>query len=142
MAHEGYHGIYFVDEDFREFSRRRWENLGAEARRFITAYFQFQAYDTADNDLVINEFMAHVLQQSAAQAAVYFGGNLPNRMTGTSPWRRNSLPEDESVSPDGNPYWPVIADAFTVEARAFSDYAARRWGLAAGRVRTVTVRGE
>jgi hypothetical protein len=139
MAHEGYHGIYFIDQEFREFSRRRWENLNREARRFILSYFQFQAYDTGDTDLVINEFMAHILQQSAGQAAGYFGGNLPNRMIDTSPWRRNSLPEEESVSPDGNPYWPVIADAFTAEARAFSDYAARRWGLAAGRVKNVTV---
>jgi hypothetical protein len=139
MAHEGFHGVYFVDEEFRDFSRRRWENLSPDAKRFIIAYFQFQAYDTGDADLVINEFMAHTLQQTAGQAANYFGANLPNRMIGTSPWRRSALPEEESVSSDGTPSWPVIAGAFTVEARAFSDYVSRRWGLAAGRVWKVTV---
>ena len=134
MAHEGFHGIYFIDEDFRNFSRQRWELFPAAAKKFLLSFFDFQAYDTTDQNLVINEFMAHVLQQSAAQAAWYFGEYQPNRMIATSPWRRASLPEKATVNPDGRSYWPDIAAAFTSEGEVFSRYVNQRWGLAAGRV--------
>jgi hypothetical protein len=134
MAHEGFHGIYFIDEDFRNFSRQRWEAFPAAAKKFLLSFFEFQAYDTTDQNLVINEFMAHVLQQSVAQAAWYFGEYQPNRMIATSPWRRASLPEKATVSSSGSQYWPDIAAAFTAEGEAFSRYVNQRWGLAAGRV--------
>ena len=133
MAHEGFHGLYFMDEDFRNFSRRRWEAFPAAAKKFLLSFFDFQAYDTRDKALVINEFMAHVLQLPVSQAAWYFGDFQPNRMITTSPWRKSTLPEREEVR-DGRRYWPDLAEAFTAEAEAFSRYVNQRWGLAAGRV--------
>jgi len=133
MTHEGFHGIYFMDKDFRNFSRSRWEAFPAVAKKFLLSFFDFQAYDTKDPYLVINEFMAHVLQLPVSQAAWYFGDFQPNRMITTSPWRRSTLPEREEVR-DGRPYWPELAEAFTAEAGAFSAYVGQRWGLAAGRV--------
>jgi len=134
MTHEGFHGLYFIDDDFRNFSRRRWEAFPAVAKKFLLSFFDFQAYDIKDSGLVVNEFMAHVLQQPVSQIAWYFGEYQPNRMIATSPWRRSSLPEKEEISADGRPYWPEIARAFTAEAEAFSRYVNQRWGLAAGRV--------
>ena len=134
MVHECFHGIYFIDEEFRNFSRQRWEIFPPAAKKFLIAFFEFQAYDTKDTNLVINEFMAHVLQQSVAQAAWYFGEYQPNRMIAASPRRRASLPEKEEIAADGNPYWPEIAAAFTAEGEAFSRYVNQRWALAAGRV--------
>jgi hypothetical protein len=140
LVHEGFHGLFFIDEDFRQFSRRRWEALDRKAKRFILSYFDFQNYDIKDDYLVVNEFMAHVLQQPASQAERYFGETIPNRMIGVSPWRKNALPEREEISVDGKSSWPELAEAFTVEAELFSDYVTRRWGLAAGRVRRILVR--
>jgi hypothetical protein len=134
MVHECFHGIYFIDEDFRNFSRQRWEAFPPAAKKFLLSFFEFQAYDTKDTNLVINEFMAHVLQQPVAQAAWYFGEYQPNRMIAASPRRRASLPEKEAVTADGRTYWPDIAAAFTAEGEAFSRYVNQRWGLAAGRV--------
>jgi hypothetical protein len=126
MAHEGYHGIFFIDEDFRDFSRRRFEQLSSSARRFIVSYFGFQQYDTGDEYLMINEFMAHILQQSVSGASDYFGRQLPERLEPT--WRASVLPRKDEGT------WPVLADEFTAEARAFSAYVNQRWGLSAGRV--------
>jgi len=134
MVHECFHGIYFIDEDFRNFSRQRWEAFPPSAKKFLLSFFEFQAYDTKDTNLVINEFMAHVLQQPVAQIAWYFGEYQPNRMIATSPWRRASLPEKAVVTADGRTYWPDISTAFTAEAEAFSRYVNQRWGLSAGRV--------
>jgi hypothetical protein len=134
MAHEGFHGIFFIDEDFRNFSRTRWEGLGQAPRNFILSYFDYQAYDITDTYLVINEFMAHVLQQPVSQAGRYFGETLAARIDASS-WRRTVLPpKDEATNS-----WPGLADAFRAEAEAFSSYVNQRWGLAAGRVRKVSV---
>jgi hypothetical protein len=129
MTHEGFHGIFFVDEDFRDFSRRRWEALPPAARRFILSYFDYQHYDIQDEYLMINEFMAHVLQQPVSQAARYFGETLASRID-ASPWRRTILPEKDEAA--GN--WPELAAAFRREAEAFNAYVNERWGLRAGQV--------
>jgi len=134
MVHEAFHGLFFIDEDFRTFSRRRWEQLPYAAKRFITSFFEYQQYDIKDEYLLINEFMAHVLQQPVSEAADYFGSFLPRRLEST--WRASALPQKHEASDT----WPALASAFTAEARAFSDYVNSRWSLSAGRVWGLSVR--
>jgi hypothetical protein len=129
MAHEGFHGLFFIDEDFRNFSRTRWISLPRQDKAFITSFFDFQRYDIGDEYLMINEFMAHILQQPVSRASAYFGETLPRRVE-TSPWRRQALGEKDEKTNS----WPALAAAFTREARAFSDYVNSRWGLSGGRV--------
>jgi hypothetical protein len=130
MTHEAFHGIFFIDADFREFCKQRWDNLDRTAKRFITSYFDFQQYDINDSYLVLNEFMAHCLQQGVSASGKYFGESIAGRLYEKSPWRRAALPlRDEEA---GN--WPELADSFKRETAAFSEYASMRWGLAAGRV--------
>jgi hypothetical protein len=134
MVHEGFHGLFFIDEDFRDFSRRRWERLPATAKRFIVSFFEYQQYDIKDEYLLINEFMAHILQQPVSQAGEYFGRNLPSRLE--TSWRRTALPPKDNASGS----WPSLAAVFTSETEAFSAYVNQRWGLAAGRVWGLVVR--
>jgi hypothetical protein len=135
LVHEGFHGIFFMDEEFREFSRRRWENLDGGAKGVFRSYLDFQRYDLADPYLVVNEFMAYCLQQPVSQAGPYFGETMPRQIL-TSPWRGSVLPPSEK-SPAGE-RWPSLARLFTQEAEAFSAYVSRRWGFAAGRVSSIT----
>jgi hypothetical protein len=134
MVHECFHGLFFIDEDFRTFTRDRWQKLPAEVKRFIVSFFGFQQYDTADEYLVINEFMAYILQQSVSQAGRYFGQTLPVQLEDS--WRKAHLPAKDETSNS----WPSLASTFTREAEAFSAYVNKRWGLAAGRVHLVTVK--
>jgi hypothetical protein len=135
MAHEGFHGLLFIDEDFRAFSRRRWEGLSRQAKNFIRSYFDYQGYDTGDEYLMVNELMAHCLQQPVSQAPRYFGETLASRID-SSPWRREALPEKDEASGS----WPELGRVFRIEAEAFSEYVRKRWGLSAGRVWDVQVR--
>ncbi|MDR2964732.1 MAG: hypothetical protein LBU88_03040 [Treponema sp.] len=127
LAHEGFHGLYFVDNEFRNFCRRRWEGLSEPAKIFLTAYFDHQQYDTKDEYLLINEFMGHIMQQPISQAADYFGRNLPSRLENTM--RASDLPPKDNATGT----WPELALAFTSEAQALSDYVNLRWGFTAGR---------
>jgi len=134
MVHEAFHGIFFIDEDFREFSRRRLAQFSPAAKRFIASFFEYQQYDIRDEYLYINEFMAHVLQQPVSEAADYFGSFLPRRLEST--WRASALPQKNEASGT----WPALESAFAAEARAFSDYVNSRWSLAAGRVWGLSIR--
>jgi hypothetical protein len=133
MAHEGFHGLYFTDSGFREFCKQHWDAFAPVPRAFILSYFGYQGYDVNDTDLMINEFMAYILQQPVSQAEYYFGVNIAN-VIDASPWRRTVLPPKDEASGS----WPVLANAFRIEAEAFSRYVNQRWGMAAGRVWTVT----
>jgi hypothetical protein len=135
MVHEGFHGLFFIDEDFRDFCRRRWAGLSRQARNFILSYFDYQNYDTGDEYLVINELMAHCLQQPVSQVSRYFGETLASRIN-ASPWRRQVLPEKDEAAGS----WPELGRAFRIEAEAFSEYVHTRWGLSAGRVWDIQVR--
>ncbi|MDR0721999.1 MAG: hypothetical protein LBF75_04270 [Treponema sp.] len=135
MVHEGFHGLFFIDEDFRNFSRHRFETLDPTAKGFILSFFDYQHYDVQDSYLMLNEFMAHVLQQPVSHAASYFGEYLAARID-ASPWRRTVLPPMDEASHS----WPDIARSFHTEAVAFSAYVNQRWGFAAGRINRITVR--
>jgi hypothetical protein len=119
MIHEGFHGLFFLDEEFREFSYHRYENLNPQAKRYLLAYFSYLGYDTSYQFLVVNEFMAYVLQQSLASNSDFFGGNILNVVNNRI--QVTSLPE--------------ILAAFQAEAMAFSAYVDLRWHFAAGRLR-------
>lgn len=129
MVHEAYHGLFFIDADFRDYAQERWDNLEPRARAFISSYFDYLRYDTTDTYLMKNELMAYCLQQPVASAGRYFGKVLAERLD-ADPRRRRVLPPKDQASGS----WPTIADQFTSEAVAFSTYAERRWDLSAGRV--------
>ncbi|MDR2193679.1 MAG: hypothetical protein LBP19_04325 [Treponema sp.] len=135
MAHEGFHGLFFIDEGFRAFTKNRYDALAPVARNFIRSFFDYQHYDITDSYLVLNEFQAYVLQQAAHQSYWYFGGNLAARLE-ASPWRRAMLPKKDESSGT----WPDIGKAFQTEANAFSAYVQERWGFSAGRNWRVKVR--
>jgi hypothetical protein len=137
MVHECFHGLFFIDGDFRDFSAGRWENLSPEAGRFFISYLDFLSYDTALSYLTVNEFMAYCLQQLSAQAPHYFGEYLAGQIA-ANPLRRAALPAEEQQTADGRRVWPALVRAFAREAEAFSDYVSRRWGFSAGMIFSVT----
>jgi hypothetical protein len=130
IVHESYHGLYFIDKEFEDFCRSRWENLNPTAKAFILQYFAYMQYDTNNVYLMANELMAYCLQQSVANAGTYFGTNLAGTLD-TNQMRRHVLPPKDEESNS----WPLIAELFTQETRAFSDYVNQRWGLRAGTLR-------
>jgi len=114
MTHEGYHGIFYIDEEFQNFSANRWERFSAEAKEFLLSYFKVQNYDLDNHYLMVKEFNAHLLQQPVLQTSDYYGRVLA--------WRVGVTPR------------PSVVSTFVSETRVFSDYANNRWGFEAGRV--------
>ncbi|MCL2093518.1 MAG: hypothetical protein FWH12_04905 [Treponema sp.] len=133
MAHEVFHGLFFIDQDFRNFSQRRWEALPDYARTFFLGWLNLSAYDITDEYLVVNEFMGHILQFPPANIPWYFGEHLPNQMAAPTAGLRSILPARETRTLEGRPFWPDLAETFAREADAFSLYVTQRWNLQPGR---------
>ena len=75
LAHEGWHTLFFRDESFRNYVTAVYYNLEPNTQAFLIDYFKSQpslGYDTNDEYLMKNEFMAYVMQQRIGAVADYF----------------------------------------------------------------------
>ena len=75
LAHEGWHTIFFRDEEFRNFVSAVYYTMDSDSRQFLTDYFKSQpslGYDVNDEYLMHNEFMAYIMQQKLSDVGNYF----------------------------------------------------------------------
>lgn len=75
LAHEGWHTIYFTDEDFRNYVSVVYNIMDRQTMDFLMTYFRSQpslGYDQNDEYLMQNEFMAYILQNGEGKAGEYF----------------------------------------------------------------------
>lgn len=83
LAHEGWHTIFFRDAEFRNYVSAVFYTFDPTSRDFLIDYFKSQpslGYDTNDEYLMHNEFMAYIMQQRISEVAKYFV-HLANRST-------------------------------------------------------------
>lgn len=75
VAHECWHGIYFMNEDFRNYVKNLYEKFNPVALDFLKSYWHTApglGYDLNDEYLMKNEFMAYLLQLSPEATGKYF----------------------------------------------------------------------
>ncbi len=84
LRHELSHGQYFTNADYAAYARRFWDVTLTEAeRRRFRAFLGSEGYDTAQDDLMINETQAYLMH---TQDGRYFNasavGMTPARLDG------------------------------------------------------------
>lgn len=125
LAHEGWHGIYFTDERFRNAVAAVYGTMDGESRDFLEQFWGTQEdlnYDTTDAYLTQNEFMAYLMQQRLSDVSSYFV-HLANRGS-----VMRGIPElCQYVRATGGA-------AFEDAARVLDEYAQDNFGLACGRI--------
>ena len=132
VAHEGWHGIFFVDKDFRDTVASIYYSLQSADPRaldFLFRYFQVTPslnYDTSDNYLMQNEFMAYMLQRPVSACEKYF----------TDMAARNHA--QTFIKEEADYILETKAQSFVGASQMLEDYVASRWNLAAGRVWLLT----
>lgn len=75
LAHEGWHTLFFTDSDFRNYVAAVYNVMDEKSMEFLMDYFKSQSslgYDTNDEYLMQNEFMAYILQNLPNHAGEYF----------------------------------------------------------------------
>lgn len=126
IAHEGFHGLYFISPEFRQKVSEVYAALSPQARDFLVDYFtavDSLGYDTADNYLMENEFMAYLLQQGPDSVGPYFSGTLAERYARYGGDSRLASYVKQTGARD-----------FAAAAAELNDFIFTRWGLSGGRI--------
>ncbi len=128
VAHEGWHGLFFIDEEFRNTVGSVYYTLQAtdpNALRFLFRYFEVTPslqYDTSDDYLMKNEFMAYMLQRPVSQIEKYYVDTASRNHSQTL------------IKEEADYIIATGASGFEGAAKMLNDYVGLRWNLAAGRV--------
>jgi len=72
ITHEGLHGLFFSDPEYRSACGEIFNSLPEEGKEFWQYFFTWMAYNADDPYLVVNEYQAYMLQQSVSSAEDYF----------------------------------------------------------------------
>jgi len=76
LNHEGYHGVFFTMEEFREKSWEIWNNISPNKQRFWEIFLSHREYDITNEYLLVNEVMAFHLQQTPERGRDYFNRQI------------------------------------------------------------------
>lgn len=125
MAHEGYHGLYFIDADFRAKVSGVYRTIDSRAISWLESYFTSYGslgYDTNDRFLMENEFMGYLMQQPLDKVSRYFTDSINGRF----------------IMHDGDPALAAYiaesqAGEFVRAAEDLNGYVYARWGISGGR---------
>ncbi|QTQ16652.1 hypothetical protein [Treponema parvum] len=124
-AHEGWHGIFFTDADFRNTVAAVYYTMDQNALAFLHQFWSTQPglqYDLNDTYLMHNETMAYLMQQPLSQLQPYYMARAS--------WV--SVQKNQKASAD---YIIKTKAAGLEDAAAVLDsYAFDRWRFNAGRV--------
>lgn len=72
ITHEGYHGLYFASQEYRQEVKSIWDNLSGDEQEFWKIFLDWKLYEVRDTDLVMNEFQAYLMQQHLSYVDTYF----------------------------------------------------------------------
>lgn len=100
LTHEALHALFFAFEGFREGCDEVWLGLAPEEREFWYLFFDHRGYDVNNPFLVLNEFMAHLLQQPVAEIDEYLKDFRYPIMLKEDPGRKPFLDALEESYPD------------------------------------------
>lgn len=129
LAHEGWHTLFFRDADFRNFVSAVYHTMDSKSLDFLIKYFQSQislGYDTTDDYLMNNEFMAYMLQQPLSAINDYY----VSRASWASVTKY--CPEDAAYIRRTN------AQGLEDAAIALNEYVFDAYGLIAGNISLVS----
>jgi hypothetical protein len=122
-VHESSHALYFTDPGFASFVRSAWAGIGTEERWFWKLYFGWMNYDTANEDLMANEFMAYLIQQPLSRVEEYFTKTLPPRVLENHP----------ELAPRVEAWMRAWGTGFVRHAAELQAWLEARYGIRAGR---------
>ena len=131
LCHEGMHGIFFIDQDYRSYINDLYNQTDRNSIEFLKAYFVATPslnYDINDDYLLKNEFMGYLVQQGLTFTSKYFSTNLATRK-GVN----EKFPELCKYIKN------TKAQGFVDAASHLDEYLYQRWGMQTGREWTVYI---
>jgi hypothetical protein len=101
LVHEGYHGLFFSSKPFRDRVFSYWDTLSTEEQDFWRIFLDWKRYNVLqDNYLLVNEFMAYLMQQDRSRVDSYFFNHTIPTLIAAKPEERERLELFVSQHPD------------------------------------------
>ena len=125
ITHECLHGIYFTEESFRDIVSTVFRQTDPRAVLFLRRYFEIYPtlqYNTDDDYLLQNEFMAYLLQQGRNSLQQYY-----TRIS----WFRTIYRAEPALC---KYIRNTNAKAFMQAAAQMSSFLYTTWGIKGGRI--------
>ena len=125
ITHECLHGIYFTEESFRNIVSTVFRQTDPRAVLFLRRYFEIYPtlqYNTDDDYLLQNEFMAYLLQQGRSSLQQYY-----TRIS----WFRTIYRAEPALC---KYIRNTNAKAFMQAAAQMSSFLYTTWGIKGGRI--------
>ena len=122
IHHEGYHGVFFSDEEYRNEVQAIWAGLDPKERLFWRRLLENMTYSGDSETLLVNEFQSYINQQSESEVGHYFLEHVVPRF-------KNGAPQYADFIEDVIATFP---DTFEHSAAALSGAVYRSTGMIAG----------
>lgn len=131
LTHESLHGVYFTQKTFRDAVDTVFYAMDSQSLLFLQRYFELTPslhYDTDDQYLFKNEFMAYTLQQPIEQVQSYYVEKLSRRkaISAAEPALCTYIQKTNAV-------------AFREAADTMNDFLFKQWGIIGGRVNQAVI---
>ena len=115
LIHEGYHGLFFTQKQYRETVLSVWNSLSRVEQSFWRVFLSFRNYNPNDEYLVANELQAYLMQVSRERLDAYYWNYAVPELYKNLPSIRGSLDTLKEEYPD-----TFHRTAAQIEAAAYS----------------------
>ena len=100
LIHESFHGLFFTSPRFRIACLDSWRNLSTAEQDFWKLFFSYRTYNINNEFLLVNEFMAYLMQQEKSDLDWYYKEFVANQLTGAYPERKQEIEKFYRDYPD------------------------------------------
>ena len=127
ITHEGYHGIFFSDLEFAAEVRTIWDGLEETEKQFWYDFLAWKRYEIDNPYLVVNEFMAYLMQQSIENIESYYKDYIIPKYLIALPEKAESM----------NEFFQNYPDHFLENAKKVEEAVYRSNTITAGELRCI-----
>ncbi|WP_053228340.1 hypothetical protein [Spirochaeta cellobiosiphila] len=125
LTHELFHGLFFTDPLYRDYIRKVWYDLDEDSHRFWSIQLDWRQYDVDNEYLLINEFMAYLMQQPKEDARAYLGPLSVGRVLSSRPYLNGFL----------NQYLRDNPTIFVDTSQLIEEFTIPQYGIKSGEMR-------
>ncbi len=91
LTHELFHGVFFADAAFRDECETIFQDLTDDEQEFWRLFLHAHGYNSENDYLVVNEFMAYLMQQPLERVSGYLRGIVAPRLIRWMPARADEI---------------------------------------------------
>jgi len=122
LIHEAFHGLFFTSPRFRIACLDSWRAISPREQEFWKTFFSHRTYNVDNEFLLVNEFMAYLMQQKKEDLDWYFKDFIAQELISAYPRKAEYFRE----------FYRDYPDTFLLSAARIEKAAEALFGVRAG----------